>query len=67
MWVDRTNVNWGGCHVGSLVENLPLLSGKVRKLYPRGDFVVSQIEINKIDQSARKSALSKIKQEPTSG
>jgi len=65
----------GGCaetfpqalYIGSLVENRPLLSGKVRKLYPRGDFVVSQREKIKIDQSARESALSKIKQEPTSG
>ena len=67
MWVDRTNVNWGGCHIGSLAENRPLLSGKVRKLYSRGDFVVSQIEKDKLDQSARESALSKIKLKPTSG
>ena len=67
MWVDRTNVNWGGCHIGSLVENRPLLSGKVQKLYPRGDFVVSQMEINKLDQSARESTPSKIKLKPTSG
>ena len=67
MWVDRTNVNWGGCHIGSLAENRPLLSGKVRKLYPRGDFVVSQMKINKVDQGARESALSKIKQGPASG
>jgi len=65
--VDRTNVNWGGCRVGSLVENRPLLSGNFQKLYPRGDFVVSQIEINKIDQSACKIAVSKIKQKTTSG
>jgi len=67
VWVDRTNVNWGSCHIGSLAENRPLLSGKVRKLYPWGDFVVSQIEINKLDQIARESALSKIRQKPTSG
>jgi len=67
MWVDQANVNWGGCHVGSLAENRPLLSGKIQKLYPRGDFVVSQMEINKIDQIARESALSKIKLKPTSG
>jgi len=67
VWVDRTNVNWGGCHVGSLTENRPLVRGKVQKLYPRGDFVVSQMEINKIDQSTRESALSKIKQTPMSG
>ena len=67
MGVDRTNVNWGGCYVGSLAENHPLLSGKVQKLYPWGDFVVSQMEINKIDQVARESALSKINQKPTSG
>ena len=67
MCVDRTNVNWGGCHVGSLAENRPLLSEKVQKLYPWGDFVVSQMEINKLDQSARERALSKIKQMPTSG
>ena len=65
--MDRTNVNWGGCHVGSLAENRPLLSGKVQKLYPRGDFVVSQMEINKLDQVARESALSKIKQKLMSG
>jgi len=64
--VDRTNVNWGGCHVGSLAGNRPLLSGKVQKLYPREDFVVSQMEINKIDQVAHKSALNKINQKPTS-
>jgi len=67
VWVDRTNVNWGSCHIGSLAENRPLLSGKIQKLYPRGDFVVSQMEINKIDQVARKSALSKISQKSTSG
>jgi len=67
VWVDQTNVNWGGCHVGSLAENRPLLSGKFQKLLPSGDFVVSQIEINKIDQKARESALSKIRQKPTSG
>jgi hypothetical protein len=62
----------GQCKLGQLPrrfagENRPLLSGKVVKLYPRGDFVVSQMEINKIDQSARESALSKISQKPTSG
>ena len=66
MLVDRTNVNWGGCHVGSLAENRPLLSGKVQKHYPRGDFVVSLMEINKIDQVTRESALSKIKLKATS-
>jgi len=31
-------------------ENRPLLSGKVVKLYPRRDFVVSVMKNNKIDQ-----------------
>ena len=31
-------------------ENRPLLSGKVVKLYPRGDFVVSVMKNNKIGQ-----------------
>jgi len=48
-------------------ENHPLLSGKVVKLYPRGDFAVSWMGKNKIDQVARESALSKINQKPTSG
>jgi len=60
------------CKLGRLPRRFasgkcPLLSGKVQKLYPRGDFVVSQMEINKIDQVARESALSKIRQKPTSG
>jgi len=67
VWVDRTNVNWGGCHIVSLAEKHPLLSGKVQKLYSRRDFVVSQISINKIDQVAYRSALSKIKLKPISG
>jgi len=65
--VDRPNVNWGGCHVDSLAKNHPLLCGKVQKLLPLEDFVVSQMEINKVDQVARKSAVSKISQKPTSG
>jgi len=48
-------------------ENRPLLSRKVVKLYPRGDFVVSVMKKNKIDQVARESALNKINQKPTSG
>jgi len=48
-------------------ENRPLLSGKVQKLYRRRDFVVSQMKIKKLDQSARGSALSEIRQKPTSG
>ena len=67
MSVDQNNVNWGGCHVGSLAENRPLLSRKVQKLYLRGDFVVSQMEKIKIDQIARESTLSKIKLKPMSG
>ena len=67
MSVDRTDVNWGGCHVSSLMENRPILSRKVQILYPKGDFVVSQMEKNKLDQDARKRALSKIKLKPTSG
>jgi len=67
VWVDWTNVNWGSCHIGSLAENRPLLSGKFQKLYSRGDFVVLQMVINKLDQVARGSALSKIRQKPTSG
>jgi len=48
-------------------ENRPPSSGKVVKLNPRGDFVVSVMKSNKIDQVARESALSKINQKPTSG
>jgi len=60
------------CKLGQLPrrfggENRPLLSGKVQELYPRGDFVVSQMEINKVDQDARESMLSKIKLKPTLG
>ena len=49
------------------MENRPLSSGKVGRLLPWGDFVVLLTEINRLYRNARESALSKIKQEPTSG
>jgi len=67
VWVDRTNINWGGCYLGLLVENRQLLNGKVQKLYPHGDFGVSKMEKIKLDQDAHESELSKINQKPTLG
>ena len=56
--VESQRIGVGGpaqCKLGRMPrmfagENRPLLSGKVQKLYPRGDFVVSVMEINKLDQ-----------------
>ena len=44
----------------------PTFKGKSSEtFYPQRAFIVSQMEINKIDQVARTSALSKIKLKPT--
>jgi len=56
------------CKLGRLPREIAhFRAEKFKNFYPRGDFVVSQMEINKIDQVARESALSKISQKPTSG
>jgi len=73
--MEAQGISVGGsdqCKLGRLPrrftgENRSLLSGIVQELYPRGDFVVSQMEIKKKDQVARESALNKINQKPTSG
>jgi len=56
--VESQRIGVGGpdqCKLGRMPrmfagENRPLLSGKVVKLFPRGDFVVSVMKNNKIGQ-----------------
>jgi len=63
VWVGRTNQNWGGCHVGVFSGKSP---ESVRKTNPRGDFVISINQVNKIDILALDSKTIKKLFSPTS-